>query len=744
MKRSKGLLLVSAAAVQLVALAPAMAQSAGDASEARDSNVIIVTANKREQDIQDIAGAVAAVSGEALSQRGITDPSDLQYLTPSLQVGKSQGNTAFTIRGVGFNTVGSPAVAVHVDGVFQPRPGMGDLAQIDVDRVEVLRGPQGTLYGRNANGGVINFLSTRPTDKFEGQFKARYASYDEIYLEGIVNVPLGDRAGARFVVAHNDQKDGFVKNVAGGPDLFDEGFTAARLALDFNVSENLKLQFTGSYVERDGAIYSSIGQTMPSTTGVRGAPFGDLFAFGGNLYAALGAQWSALPNTTTANDPSSSDRKAVNVSGVIDWNVGDFKVRSITGYQDFSEDHRSDFDGTNKTIYQGKIIRDSETFTQELNVSGRIGPVDLIVGGFYLDEKYSQDLSINQPNGNGSFLPGALLSFVTPYYNTKAAAVFTDMTINLSDNFRISGGLRYSHDTQSTYQDFRILANIRVAPGTVISPGVQCNAALPDLKFSSTTPRVGIQYDASDNTTFYGNYTEGFKVGGYNTDGTCNDPYEPEEIKSFEVGVKNTLMDGKLSLNLTGFYYKYKNLQVQQIIGTGVSIINAPRAEIKGLEIESAWRASKSFGAFASIALLDAKYTEFTLPDGAQGPTPINVAGNRLNNSPKLSINLGFDVTPKVDVFGGSINFRADGSYRSETFVREINNPLLERNDPYFIANAALTWTDASEKFLVRGFVTNLFNEVYLTQSQWSAPIQTRTVSYNQPRQYGVELQVKF
>ena len=728
----------------LMAFSSANAQTETAADEALDDNVIVVTATKRAQNIQDIPAAIAAVSGDALEQRGITDPSDLQFLTPSLQVGKSQGNTAFTIRGVGFNSVGSPAVAVHVDGVFQPRPGMGDLAQIDVDRVEVLRGPQGTLYGRNANGGVINFLSNRPTDEWEGQFKARYASYDETYLEGIFNIPFGGSGGARFVVAHNNQKEGFVKNVLGGPEIGNEGFTTARLALDFDLSENLKVELTGSNVIRDGAIYTSIGQTAPRTVGVRGAPFGDLAAFGGNLYAALGAVWSGIPNTTTANDPSGSDRKAVNFSGVVDWDIGDFKLRSITGIQDFFEDHQSDFDGTNVTIYKGRNIRNSETFTQELNLSGKLGPVDLIIGGFYLDEEYSQDLSITQPNGNGSFLPNAKLSFITPYYKTKAVAAFTDVTVNLGENFRVSGGLRYSKDKQNTFQDFRILANIRVAPTTVISPGIQCNAALPELKFSSTTPRVGIQFDASSNTTLYGNYSEGFKVGGYNTDGTCKDPYEPEEIKSFEGGIKNTLMDGDLTLNATGFFYKYKNLQVQQIIGTGVSIINAPKAEIKGLELEANYKASKNFGIFTSLALLDAKYTQFVLPDGAVGPALVDVSGNRLSHAPKLSLNAGIDFTPEVDILGGSINLRADGSYRSATFVREFNNPLFERNDPYFIANASLTWTNESEKFLVRGFVTNLFDDVYLTQSQWSAPIQTRTVSYNQPRQYGMEMQVKF
>lgn len=743
MSSSKGLLLASVAGVQLLIISPASAQDAVPEAEDNNHNIIVVTAQKREQNIQDIPAAITAVSGDALNERGITDPSDLQFITPSLQVGKSQGNTAFTIRGVGFNTVGSPAVAVHVDGVFQPRPSMGDLAQIDVERVEVLRGPQGTLYGRNANGGVINFLSKRPTDTFEGQIKARYASYDEIYLEGIVNVPFDERGGIRVVVAHNNQQDGFVKNVAGGPDLLDGGFTAVRLAMDTEITDSLKLQLTSSYIEQDGGIYLSVAQTRPSTSGARGAPFGDLAAFGGDLYSALGANWTAEPNRTTANDPSNSERQAFTFSGVLDWDLGNMSLKSITGYQNFSADHRSDFDGTDVTIYQGRIQRDSETFTQEFNLGGRIGPVDTVFGLFYLNETYSQDLSINQPNGNGTFQPGALLSFITPYYKTESIAAFTDLTFNVTDDLRIIGGLRYSEDRQNTFQDFNINARIEVAPATFITLGNQCFGALPELKFKSTIPKFGLQFDAGDASTLYATYTEGFKAGGYNTDGTCNDAYEPEEIKSYEAGIKNTFLGGDVTLNATGFFYKYSNLQVQQIIGTGVSIINAPKAEILGFELESNWRASRTFSAFASVALLDAKYTEFVLPDGAQGPTPIDVSGNRLNSAPKVSINAGFELKPDFEVAGGTFTLRADGSYRSETFVREFNSPE-ERNSAYFIGNAALTWTSASDKFLLRGFVTNITDKLYLTQSQWSAPIQSRAISYNQPRQYGVEAQVKF
>ena len=337
MSYSRSVLLASVAVFQFVAAAPALAQDAGGSPAADEaSDEIVVTAFRREQNVQDVPAAISAVSGEALIERGITDPSDLQFITPSLQVGKSQGNTAFTIRGVGYNSVGSPAVAVHVDGVFQARPSLGDLAQIDVERVEVLRGPQGTLYGRNANGGVINFISQRPTSDFEGSFKARYASYQESLLEGVVNIPFSDSAGARLVVSHNEQGEGFVRNIAGGPDLGDEGHDAVRLALDFDFTEALSLELTGSYVERDGAIYSSIAQTRPFTTGPRGAPFGDLFAFGGDLYNALGAVHTTEPNRTTVNDPSGSEREAALISAVLNWDMGAFKFRSITGYQDFT------------------------------------------------------------------------------------------------------------------------------------------------------------------------------------------------------------------------------------------------------------------------------------------------------------------------------------------------------------------------------------------------------------------------
>ena len=404
----------------------------------------------------------------------------------------------------------------------------------------------------------------------------------------------------------------------------------------------------------------------------------------------------------------------------------------------------ADFDGTNVTIYQGRNIKDSETLTQEFNLTGDVGPLDVVLGLYYLNEEFRQDLSINEPNGNGAFQPGALLSFVTPYYDSEAVAAFTDITWTLTEDLRLIGGLRVSEETQNTAQDFNIFATIQVAPATFITLGNQCNSALPELSFSSTTPRIGAQYDVNDSGMVYATYSQGLKVGGYNTEGTCNDPYLPEEVEAFEIGWRQTLFGGDVTLNTTGFFYDYQNLQLQQIIGTGVSIINAPKAEILGLELEGRWSANDNLSLFGTLVFLDATYTEFSNPDGASGSaTPVDVSGNRLNSAPEVSINAGFEFEPDFKIATGALSLRSDVSYRSETFLREFNNPQ-ERQAPYTVVNASLTWTSANEGFAIRGFATNLFDAEYLTQSQWAGPTNSRTVSWGQPLQYGVELMVDF
>ena len=257
-----------ATAALAVAAEPAAAQT--DTAEIEE---LVVTALKRESNVQDVPASITAVSGAALEERGISQPSDLQFVAPSMQAGRLLGQTSVTIRGVGLNQ-GAPGVAIHVDGVYQPRPSMGDLTQIDVDRVEVLRGPQGTLYGRNANGGVINFVTTAPTDAFEGHVLASYASYNEIRLRGVVNAPISDGLAARLVVDRSDRNDGFVKNVVpGGQDVDKSETTSARLRVRAELMETLTLDLSASALTSSGpSAYFTLYNAPTPTDPASGSP----------------------------------------------------------------------------------------------------------------------------------------------------------------------------------------------------------------------------------------------------------------------------------------------------------------------------------------------------------------------------------------------------------------------------------------------------------------------------------------
>ncbi|MDF8335907.1 TonB-dependent receptor [Novosphingobium cyanobacteriorum] len=246
---------------------------------------LVVTAQKRSETVQDIPAAITAVSGAVLQQRGVSQPEGLQFIVPSMQAGRLLGQTAITIRGVGLNQ-GSPGVAIHVDGVYQPRPSMGDLAQTDIARVEVLRGPQGTLYGRNANGGVVNFVTQDPTDRFEGYVLGSYASYDEGRLQGVLNVPVNERIRARLVLDSWRRDEGFVKNVLPGGQDVDRGrATSGRFKLAVDVTDDLALDLSATGLHSSGPTsyftWLCCKDWRQSEVGCRSAPIRRLLRNGG-------------------------------------------------------------------------------------------------------------------------------------------------------------------------------------------------------------------------------------------------------------------------------------------------------------------------------------------------------------------------------------------------------------------------------------------------------------------------------
>ena len=717
------LLCGSAAISGLAAAGGAWAQSEGPTQV----DELIVTAQKRSESVQQVPAAITALGSQALQQRGVSQVSDLQFIVPSLQTGKLLGQTAVTIRGVGLNQ-GSPGVAIHVDGAYQARPSMGDLAQIDLERVEVLRGPQGTLYGRNANGGAINFITKAPTDTFEGYVLGSYASYDETRLQAVINVPFNDRIRARLVLDRWNREDGFVKNVIPGGQDLDKGETlSGRLRVSADLADNLTLDLSASALHGTGPTFYFTLRSPPTQD-----------AIGRNPYLAT-AIIPTAPHRTSANDPIDSSRNFASGAATLTWDAGPFTAKSITSYSRLADEHLADDDTFNLSAFPAYRNFRSNTLTQEVNVSGSVGPVDLVGGLFYMaDQSYSL-LEYNFKLGNNPLPPGSILHFETFKYTTDTFAGFADATWRVNDRFRIMGGVRLSKDTQASTQRNYIRFGFNGVPQGLT---LTCPLQRTEADWSSTTPRIGAQFDLSSNANVYGTVSKGFKSGGFNSN-ACAGVFNPEKITAYEAGIKSRLLDNTLTLNAAAFFYDYSDLQLSQVVGLTSKITNAAAAEVKGLEVEATWQPDNHWTINGNLSLLDAQYVDFHNTDAlAPQLGSQDVAGNYLNDAPKRSANAG--VAYRTDPMDfGRLTARADVSYRSTIYFREFNEPL-DAQKPYTLVNLALIWDSPDEKYRVRLYGTNITNEGYIGRLNSADAFGSRFVVWGAPRQVGVELKANF
>ena len=688
---------------------------------------IIVTAQKRSDSVQEVPVSLSVVSSRDLDERGIRDPDDLMYLVPSMQVGRQNGYTMITIRGIGRNE-GTPGVAVHTDGVYQPRAEMADLAQLDLERVEVLRGPQGTVYGRNANGGVINFVTASPTEEFGGRIRAGYASYDESRLQGVINVPISDNMRTRLTVDWIDRNEGFVENVGTGPDLFDEESLNARLRIVGELSETFSYDLSLSIARQSGALVYHEVLDGPAPASLAAFP------------ALATGNYVTEPHKTSINGPVDHDRDYDAFSATLTWDISDnVQLKSISSYADFEDNELKDDDAIDLDIFTGKRLAATKTKTQELNLlwSNDAQTLEGVFGVFYMEEDHENSLVYDNIATGYRFLPpNSQLGFLSPELVTESLSAFFDFTWSVSERLRLIAGLRYLDDstehTQSGYVSF--------GPAFVIPT---CPLQTNDQDFTSTIPRAGVQYDIADNRTFYATYTEGFKSGGFNMFG-CNGKFEPEEIDAYEAGLKSEFLDGSLVLNIAVFDYDYTNLQLRQIVGTNALITNAAGAEIQGLEIESRWQVTENFSLSAALAWLDAEYTDYQTADSLNPDLGVqDVTGNTLNSAPDFSLNLGLAYRSGPVIADGSITARLDASYRSDVYLREFNNPL-DTQDSYTVLHAAVIWDSADERYQARLFADNLTDKEYIGFMAAADPQGSRIVNWGTPRQYGLEVTFNF
>ncbi|MET0179862.1 MAG: TonB-dependent receptor [Novosphingobium sp.] len=783
---------------------PAWAQDTSPQAEAEvvDRNVIIVTAQNRAQDVTDVPIAMDVIGGEELANAGFSDMNDIDEIAPAVQLNQDQGTIKVTVRGVGTNSndeAQDTSVVVNVDGEYINRPNALGVALFDMDRVEVLRGPQGTLYGRNSTGGAINFITRKPGKEFGVNASASYGNYDAIRLDAGVDLPLGDTAAVR-VSGFYDERDGYLKHparaafgpfpaFAGGRSDDNESY-GGRVSVRLDPTDALSVNLAGEYAER----HFTPGVFAAVDLNAAGNGAGPGCAQNGfERVAPAYPQTLCVPSRT--NFLSTIDRGNFEAPGfglgTIDQETYAFRGRVayefsdaatlsyIGGYRHFDE---SSF-RTLPIQYRSISFLDvAETQSHELRLNGEISGVIYQIGAFYFKEELDRESGFGLPIGaNGTFL-----SYFGRDIESDSKSVFGQVEVPLGDTLTAVGGLRYTDNSrEAIYRNagpfFNPLADIfrgmTPPPGGAPDPAL-FNAGLArknfaDLRYLQTlnlssdenkvTWLVGLNYKPNSDTLIYGKVSTGFKGGGFDAVGT----FDPETNTAYEAGWKQTFGDtGQHQFNLTGFYYDYKDLQVSVLLDTtvGGQVFNAGAATIWGIEAQADIELDENNMFHASFNYLNAEYDElfaqfnvFTVPGtgadlngiGDLDPTTAgvqqpNFAGNRPPFSPEFIVTVGYDHIFRLGD-AGMLTASANTTFKSSYFT-DFFNYRDGRQKAYTQTDLSLEYKPENERFTVVAFVRNLENTRQLTYGSFvsAGPDDIYNWQFGAPRTYGLRVAVDF
>ncbi|MDZ5648323.1 TonB-dependent receptor [Nitrospirillum sp. BR 11828] len=718
--------LITAPALAQTATAPAPQNAPQGASAQQQLEDIVVTAERREETTQRTPIAITAFSGDTLQQRGVSSSTDLNNMVPGLAVGNNGGSVQIAIRGIGSTNdteVGDPAVAFNVDGVYMARSRAAIGALYDVDRIEVLRGPQGTLYGRNATAGSINVITKRPSDKFEGNASLDYGNYNSLQTSGMLNVPLTDTLAVRAAF-QTSRHDGYTNN-GRSSDFNDEDTQAGRLQIQLKPSETFKALLSLDVFHEGGVGYAN-------------GPIGQ--------YAKFGS-----PYTFPMSADGSLNHTNKGVGLTTDWDLGFATLTYVGSYREDTD--RTHGGSTQSGTCQAPsgpycastIFRSDENQTShELRLANSDGPLKWVAGLYYFKENNDVLFALDPVAGITS------LAFVQPKVSEESKAAFAQATYSLTDSLRVTGGLRYTEDAKARTGATEAFGHI-VGNTYVGGSPLYLNDA--DLSWNSTNWKAGAEYDLAPDSMLYASVGTGYKAGGYG-DGQPpnNNPYQPEKLTAYEVGLKNQFMDKRLQLNLTGFYYDYRDFQVSaigQVAGQASTVtVNAGTAEVYGVEVEGAALLTGSDRVDGSVSYIHARYTDFILATGdVFHPNSAAVyTGNRLAKSPEWTINLGYQHMWDL-ASGAMITARVDSVYVGDQNLDYRNFAVTEQK-AYTKTNLSLAYDDADRRWRVMAYVRNLENNAVLVvanpDTNGSGNRLAGSGAYAPPRTFGVRVSANF
>lgn len=719
-----------------------LAQSVNDAALTTLEEVI-VTARKREESLQETPVAVTAFTATDLELRNISSVSELGMYSPNVQFDGTAsesgggGSSQIAIRGIGqtdYVITIEPGVGMYLDGVYLGKSVGSQIDNIDLERVEILRGPQGTLFGKNTIGGAVVITSKRPSDEAELWIEGTVGEYDRVDLTLSGNIPVSDRFRIRATGA-TQNRDGYVDRIVSGETEGGQESLFGRIVAEFDVADTFLATASIDYTDRND---ESPGQVLLR------ADENGFFSFLHNAFDfpacdpavadparfanpnCFNSQWvedlDDLQNTSLG--PNQSDSEVWGTDLTLNWDLGDIALKSITAYREVDVNIGQDL-APNPIIYYDYVFQDIdlETFSQELQLSGAALDERLkyLVGVFYLSEEGSQSFPVR-------FDPFWLTSGGS--IDNTSKAIFAQGTFDVTDRFSVTAGGRYS-DEEIRFRPEQEIGPVynpvitaiipTVVEGTPILPRVWVQSS--DSNFS---PMASLSYRLTDEVMTYFTYSEGFKSGGFTmrafppvipgvttpiTDPELIIPaFEPETVSMFEAGLKSELFDRRMRLNIAAFTSDYKDLQLLALTGVGglvPVIFNAGDATIQGIEVESEAVVADWLRVNAAVGYLDNEY------DRVDPNTAGITIDNKLVNTPDWTWTVGATADLWRDSNYGNVSLRADWSHKGEQYKDPSNEPLLFQND-YDVVNVSLRWVSASEHWNAVFGVTNLTDEIYI------------------------------
>jgi outer membrane receptor protein involved in Fe transport len=765
-----------------MALVPALAISGTAGAQMLEE--VIVTAQKRSESLSDVPISVNVVGGEMISSQGITNLNDLSDYVPNLSMNQTGLGTNVTIRGIssGINPAFEQSVGMYVDDVFYGRPQLARVPYLDINRVEVLRGPQPILFGKNAIAGAISATTNKAsTDEMEGFIETDYNFDQDGYgIQGAVNIPITDTFAIRLAGLKRES-DGYYDNTFLGEDeeQLDQQVLRANFQWDATDDLSVNLKIENSDFETDGRSLEIINPV--------GSP-----SYASALLTATGGA-VVLDDQQDFKRQSNGDHDETDVDNItltLDYALGEHTLTSVTSSMKYDYFQQCDCDFTSAAIIQTAGNERYEQFSQELRLASPGGEtIDYIVGAYYSDYDIDNDelLAIDDNSILAIAVPaaGPAIGFGnTRLYTSESEqwSVFGQFTWNINDELRVTLGGRYSEEDKEGTRKLDIIdlggdtgphdrtiypATTEALPPIIFSAGFGIDSEqfgghnLAGKRTESKfTPAVNMQWDATDETMLYASYTEGFKAGGFDARSNSNQNFEFEEelATSYELGAKMSLADGAAELNVALYYTEYDDLQTSQFDGTlGFNVTNASTATVQGIELDGRWQLTEDFYLSGAVGVLDFEFDDFANSQCFFGETPTNATtglcsrkGDTREFAPELTANIGaaYDVAVTDDM---GITFGVDLSYSDEYFASPTLDPNLEQ-DSFVKVNARVELASSENVWSVALLGENLTDEEIKTFGN-QAPLSTTLTGgsatayysfYEAPRNVALKVRYNF